>query len=71
MTAVASDAIEAAARPSRTLRSVWLAVLALFLVLPWLGIGDYPLHLVVVALIWSYIYTSWAIMGRLGMAQLV
>ena len=69
MTAVASDAIEAAARPSRTLRSVWLAVLALFLVLPWLGIGDYPLHLVVVALIWSYIYTSWAIMGRLGMVS--
>ena len=69
MTAVASDAIEAAARPSRTLRSVWLAVLALFLVLPWLKIGDYPLHLVVVALIWSYIYTSWAIMGRLGMVS--
>ena len=46
-----------------------LAVLALLLVLPWLGFGDYPLHLMVVALIWSYIYTSWAIMGRLGMVS--
>ena len=55
---------------SKTLRGVWLAVLAVFLVLPWLGLGDYPLHLVIVALIWSYIYTSWAIMGRLGMVSL-
>ncbi len=58
------------AAPSKTLRGAWLAVLALFLVLPWLGLGDYPLHLVIVALIWSYIYTSWAIMGRLGMVSL-
>jgi branched-chain amino acid transport system permease protein len=57
------------AGPSTTLRGVWLAVLALFLALPWLGLGDYPLHLVIVALIWSYIYTSWAIMGRLGMVS--
>lgn len=52
-----------------TLKSVWYAVLALLLVLPWLGLGDYLLHLVIVALIWSYIYTSWAIMGRLGMVS--
>jgi len=55
---------------SKTLRGVWLAVLALFFLFPWLGLGDYPLHLVIVALIWSYIYTSWAIMGRLGMVSL-
>lgn len=58
------------AGPSKTLRGLWLVVLALFLVLPWLGLGDYPLHLVIVALIWSYIYTGWAIMGRLGMVSL-
>ena len=60
---------EAEARPGRTVRGAWLALLALLLVLPWLGFGDYPLHLMVVALIWSYIYTSWAIMGRLGMVS--
>jgi branched-chain amino acid transport system permease protein len=54
---------------SRTLKNLWLAVLALFLVIPWLGLGEYPLHLIIVALIWSYIYTSWAIMGRLGMVS--
>ena len=61
--------LHADAGASRTLKGVWLAVLALFLALPWLGLGDYPLHLVIVALIWSYIYTSWAIMGRLGMVS--
>jgi branched-chain amino acid transport system permease protein len=54
---------------SRTLKNVWLLVLALFLALPWLGVGQYPLHLIIIALIWSYIYTSWAIMGRLGMVS--
>jgi branched-chain amino acid transport system permease protein len=54
---------------SRTLKNVWLVVLAVFLALPWLGIGQYPLHLIIIALIWSYIYTSWAIMGRLGMVS--
>jgi len=58
-----------AQRPGRALKNVWLAVLILFLLLPWLGIGRYPLHLIIIALIWSYIYTSWAIMGRLGMVS--
>ncbi len=57
------------AGPSGTLRGIWIAVLGAFLLLPWLGLGEYPLHLVIVALIWSYIYTSWAIMGRLGMVS--
>ena len=65
----ANRPLEMPSGPSRTLKGVWLAVLGLFLVLPWLGFGDYPLHLVIVALIWSYIYTSWAIMGRLGMVS--
>jgi len=57
------------ARPSGTLRGIWIAVLGFLLLLPWLGLGEYPLHLVIVALIWSYIYTSWAVMGRLGMVS--
>jgi branched-chain amino acid transport system permease protein len=69
MTAAAGSRAAVVRPPGRMLRGVWLAVLALLLVLPWLGFGDYPLHLMVVALIWSYVYTSWAIMGRLGMVS--
>ncbi len=46
-----------------------LALLGLALVVPLTGIGNYPLHLMVMALLWSYIYTSWAIMGRLGLVS--
>jgi branched-chain amino acid transport system permease protein len=44
-------------------------LLALLLVAPFSGIGAYPLHLMVMALLWGYIYTSWSIMGRLGMVS--
>jgi branched-chain amino acid transport system permease protein len=47
----------------------WLGVAALALV-PLGGIGDYPLHLVIMCLLWGFVYTSWAIMGRLGMVSL-
>jgi len=43
-----------------------LAVLA---VTPLLGIGNYPLHLLIMVLLWGYVYTSWSIMGRLGMVS--
>jgi len=32
-------------------------------------IGEYPLHLMILVLLWGYIYTSWSIMGRLGMVS--
>jgi branched-chain amino acid transport system permease protein len=32
-------------------------------------IGNYPLHLMILVLLWGYIYTSWSIMGRLGMVS--
>jgi len=32
-------------------------------------IGNYPLHLMILVLIWGYIYTSWSLMGRLGMVS--
>jgi len=53
-----------------TLRKIlpWL-LLALLAVLPYFGFGDYPLHLAIMALLWGYIYTSWSIMGRLGMVS--
>jgi len=32
-------------------------------------IGEYPLHLMILVLLWGYIYTSWSIMGRLGLVS--
>jgi len=46
----------------------WL-LLALLAAAPWLGLGAYPMHLAIMALLWGYIYTSWSIMGRLGMVS--
>jgi branched-chain amino acid transport system permease protein len=36
---------------------------------PFYGLGNYPLHLVIMCLLWGYVYTSWSIMGRLGMVS--
>lgn len=38
--------------------------------LPYLGVGGYPLHLIIVILIWSFTYTGWSIMGRFGLVSL-
>jgi branched-chain amino acid transport system permease protein len=43
-----------------------LAVLALA---PLSGIGEYPLHLLILVLLWGYVYTSWSIMGRVGLVS--
>ena len=47
----------------------WIG-LALLLALPLSGIGSYPLHLIIMCVLWSYVYTSWSIMGRLGLVSL-
>ena len=52
------------------MRVVALVLLAVLLIAPLTGIGQYPLHLMVMGLLWSFIYTSWSIMGRLGMVSL-
>ena len=36
---------------------------------PLFGPGNYPMHLVIMCLLWAYVYTSWSIMGRLGMVS--
>ena len=51
---------------TRSLRWIGVAALAL---LP-LGLGPYPLHLLIMCLLWGFVYTSWALMGRLGMTSL-
>lgn len=46
----------------------WIAV-AVLGALPLLGAANYLLHLLVMGLLWSFIYTSWSIMGRMGMVS--
>ena len=47
----------------------WAALVVLALA-PLAGMGNYPLHLLIMCLLWGFVYTSWAIMGRLGMVSL-
>jgi branched-chain amino acid transport system permease protein len=47
---------------------LWLAGLAL-VALPFLYTAPYPLHILVVILIWSFAYTSWSVMGRFGLTS--
>lgn len=46
---------------------VGVAVLA---AVPWSGIGNYQLHLLITILIWGFVYTAWSVMGRFGMVSL-
>ena len=41
----------------------WIGLAAL-LAAPFSGIGNYPLHLLIMVLLWGYVYTGWSIMGR-------
>lgn len=50
-------------------RIVFAVALVALLLAPLTGIGKYPLHLMVMGLLWAFIYTSWSIMGRLGMVS--
>jgi branched-chain amino acid transport system permease protein len=50
----------------RALPWILLALLALF---PWMGLGNYPLHLIIMILVWSFVYTSWSLMGRFGLVS--
>jgi branched-chain amino acid transport system permease protein len=38
--------------------------------LPYMGIPEYYLHVIILILIWSFIYTSWSLMGRFGLVSL-
>jgi len=49
-------------------RPAWIA-LAVFALLPAMGIGNYFLHLAITIMLWSFIYTSWSIMGRFGLVS--
>ena len=51
-------------------RPLPLAAAALLLALPFVYHAPYPLHILVIVLIWSFAYTSWSIMGRFGLVSL-
>jgi branched-chain amino acid transport system permease protein len=46
------------------------AVGAALVALPFVYREPYPLHIMVIILIWSYMYTSWSVMGRFGLVSL-
>jgi len=52
-----------------TRRLPWIGLAALALT-PLADIGNYPLHLMIMCLLWAFVYTGWAVMGRLGMVSL-
>ncbi len=47
----------------------WIGAAAL-LALPFVHHAAYPLHILVLILIWSFVYTSWSMMGRFGLVSL-
>lgn len=50
-------------------RMGWVAAAVVIGFMPFAGMGDYFLHLLNLILLWSFIYTSWSIMGRFGLVS--
>jgi len=46
------------------------AGLLLMAAVPFVYHAQYPLHIMVLILIWSFVYTSWSVMGRFGLVSL-
>jgi branched-chain amino acid transport system permease protein len=52
-------------------RRLWAALgLAALLSVPLLPLGQYPLHLAVLMLVWACVGTSWSLMGKFGLVSL-
>jgi branched-chain amino acid transport system permease protein len=48
----------------------WIVAAAALIALPFIYRDPYPLHILVLVLIWSFLYTSWSVMGRFGLVSL-
>jgi branched-chain amino acid transport system permease protein len=48
----------------------WVVAAAVLVALPFVYHSPYPLHILILVLIWSFAYTSWSIMGRFGLVSL-
>jgi len=55
-----------------TLRPTSLNLIAglVLIALPFVYRDPYHLHILILILIWSFAYTSWAVMGRFGLVSL-
>jgi branched-chain amino acid transport system permease protein len=53
--------------PTTLLKAVGLIAILSF---PMLGFSDYVLHIAVLLLLWSFVYTGWSMMGRFGLVSL-
>src|SRR4051812_17403901 len=51
-------------------RLLWIAAAAALVSLPFWFHQPYPLHIIILILIWSFLYTSWSVMGRFGLVSL-
>jgi len=51
-------------------RAVWAAGLLLLALPPFVGVPQYFMHIGVLVLIWAFVYTAWAMMGRFGLVSL-
>src|SRR3954447_5034119 len=47
-----------------------IAAAAVLIALPFWYREPYSLHIIILILIWSFIYTSWSVMGRFGLVSL-
>lgn len=53
-----------------TRSAAWIALGVALVALPLVYRSPYPLHILVLILIWSFAYTSWSMMGRFGLVSL-
>jgi branched-chain amino acid transport system permease protein len=51
-------------------RVPWVLAAVLLIALPFVYRDPYPLHILVLVLVWSVLYTSWSMMGRFGLVSL-
>ncbi len=51
-------------------RVTFLIGALLLAALPYMGVPQYYLHVIILILIWSFIYTAWSLMGRFGLVSL-
>jgi len=49
---------------------LWIAAGAALILLPFWYREPYSLHIIILILIWSFVYTSWSVMGRFGLVSL-
>jgi branched-chain amino acid transport system permease protein len=55
---------------NRNLPWPWIAAGVALTALPFVYHEAYPLHILVLVLIWSFVYTSWSVMGCFGLVSL-